>query len=101
MTKKLWEILVPGGYGFNHHAIWDSKVMDIAGGLTVLRPLKGRWVSPDGEVFKEPMIPVRIMCTDKQIVKIADMTMEHYGQQSVMVYKLSDEVFQYWRKKDG
>ena len=49
----------------------------------------GQWVAPDGAVFTERMIPVRIMCTRRQMVKIMEFTMVHYDQQAIMVFHLS------------
>lgn len=64
------------------------------GGLTIHRGVKGEWVSPTGELFLDRMIPVRISCSREDINKIVDFTIEHYDQEAVMVYKVSDEV--YW-----
>jgi hypothetical protein len=56
----LWEILVPTErrkkgakgetryYTTRYHRVWDSKVRAITGGLTILPPTKGQWVSPEG-----------------------------------------------------
>lgn len=93
---KLWEILVPTlrdnkPVRTRSHKEWDSRVRRIAGGLTVLKPVKGEWVSPDGELFSERMIPVRIMCTEEQIEQISDMTAEFYKQQAVMFYLISEK----------
>lgn len=95
----LWEILVPtvkmdgtGFYKTKYHKVWDQKVRDISGGLTIMPPSKGQWVSNDGELFIERMIPVRIVCGREQIEKIVDMTMIYYDQLAVLAYKLSDEV---------
>lgn len=96
--SSLWEILVPtvsnDGVPFRtrRHREWDSRVRRISGGLTVMPPAKGQWVAPDGELFKERMIPVRIVATREQIEKIIDMTMEFYSQLAVLAYKISDEV---------
>lgn len=97
--NTLWEILVPtirnDGRPFRtrYHRVWDGKVRKIAGGLTVIQPIKGQWISPDGTLFKERMIPVRIMCTKEQIEEIADMTAKYYGQLAIMFYKVSDEAY--------
>lgn len=94
----LYEILVPTQTNTGkpirtrQHKEWDSRVRRIAGGLTVFPPAKGQWVSPDLELFKERMIPVRIMCSAEQIEDIAFITAIFYEQQAVMFYKVSDEV---------
>jgi len=79
-------------YSTRYHRVWDAKVRAITGGLTILTPAKGQWVSPDGEIFVERMIPVRIVATREQIEKIVDMTLEYYDQLAVLCYKVSDEV---------
>ena len=95
---QLWEILVPtqsnAGKPFRtrYHRVWDAKVYTITGGMTILAPTKGRWVSPEGTLFAERMIPVRISCTREQIEKIIEMTMKYYDQEAVMAYKISEEV---------
>lgn len=92
----LWEIFVPTcrdgrPVKTRSHKEWDSRVRRIAGGLTVLKPARGQWVSPTGNLFTERMIPVRIMCTKEEIERIADITAEFYKQEAVMYYLLSTE----------
>lgn len=95
---QLWEILVPTvrndgrPISVRFHRVWDAKVYAITGGLTILQPAKGRWIAPDGTLFAERMIPVRIACTREQIEKIAKMTMDYYEQLAIMAYKISSEV---------
>ena len=95
----LYEILVPTIHRENnkpirtrYHRVWDSKVREITGGLTIFNPAKGRWISPNGELFSERMIPVRIMCSEINIINIALMTKKYYNQLAVMYYRVSDEV---------
>jgi len=102
---ELWEILVPtvrrvGGkpYRTRFHRVWDAKVRALTGGLTILRPAIGQWISPDGELFKERMIPVRIACSREQITTIIDFTLVYYDQLAVMAHKVSDEVILQHRK---
>lgn len=97
--KSLWEILVPtvkmdgtGFYKTRYHRVWDEKVREITGGLTIMSPAKGQWVSKTGETFIERMIPVRIVASREEIEKIVDMTIVYYDQMAVLAYKLSDEV---------
>jgi hypothetical protein len=95
---SMYEILVPtvrnDGRPFRtrYHRVWDARVRAISGGLTILTPAKGQWVSPDGKLFSERMIPVRVVCTSDQIDKIADMTAEYYDQLAILFYKISDDV---------
>ena len=94
----LYEILVPTIYGdtikpirTKHHKEWDKRVQKITGGLTIMSPAKGKWVY-EGIEYPEKVIPVRIMCSENDIAKIVDMTIEHYRQKCVMHYRISDEV---------
>jgi hypothetical protein len=98
-TLKLWEILVPtirriGGkpYTTRFHRVWDKKVREISGGLTILTPSKGQWISPAGELFVERMIPVRFIASREGAEKIIDHTMTYYDQLAVLCYAISDEV---------
>lgn len=105
MASELWEILVPQAFNdghhipVSHHQVWDEWVRTVAGGLTILKPTKGIWTSPVGEIFREGMIPVRIVCTEAQIQTIIDFTNEHYDQLAVMACRLSDYVLIKERKK--
>ena len=62
--------------------------MEIAGGLTLMTKVIGRWGSQ-----RENMIAVRVACTREQLFKIIDITKEHYEQETVMAYRVSDEVY--------
>lgn len=100
-TKSMWEILVPTVkpntncakfFTTRYHRVWDSKVREITGGLTILPPSKGQWGSPHGTLFIERMIPVRIIASRSEIEKVIDITLEYYLQEAVLCYKVSDEV---------
>ena len=103
--QKLWEILVPTirpdgrPIRVRFHRVWDEKVRTISGGLTILQPAKGQWISPDGKLFKERMIPVRILATGEQIRRIIDMTLKYYEQEAVLCYVVSSEVILTYRDK--
>lgn len=96
---KLYEILVPTvsneGKPFRtrYHKVWDKKILEIAGGLTVLRPAKGQWVSGSGDLYLDRTIPVRIACTRDQIMEICKHTAKYYDQIVIMAYQISEEVF--------
>ena len=104
--KQLWEVLVPtvrnDGTPIHtrFHKVWDKKVCEITGGLTVLTPAKGKW-SPNADgVLEERMIPVRIACTRYQIGQIIDMTLKYYDQKAVLAYKISDEVIMKYAEEE-
>lgn len=97
-NKTMWELLVPTVFPdtkkpikTKYHRVWDEKVRDVAGGMTILRPAKGHWISPKGEIYTERMIPVKILATREDIEKIIDFTIEYYRQEAVLAYKISDE----------
>ena len=97
-NKYLWEILVPTRRNDGRplrtrfHKVWDKKVRSIAGGLTIIPPVRGQWM--DGlELYEERMIPVRIMCTEPQMQEIVKITLKHYDDQiATMYYRLSEAV---------
>lgn len=97
-NMELWEILVPTVRNDGRpirtrfHRVWDAKVREITGGLTILTPVKGQWVSNDGELFSERMIPVRIACSREEIESIIDMTLSYYSQKAVLAYCISERV---------
>jgi hypothetical protein len=97
-TKSLWEILVPTvsnegkPYRTRYHRVWDARVRALTNGLTILTPAKGQWISPEGQLYCERMIPVRVLCTKTDIEKIIDFSMVYYDQLAILAYKISDEV---------
>jgi len=96
--KELWEILVPASnnkdlkFTFEHHKAWDAFVKKITGGVTIMKTAKGEWVSPDGKLYIDKIIPCRIICTEEQINKIVDFTLDHYKQEAVLAYRISKRV---------
>jgi hypothetical protein len=103
-NKALWEILVPTvsnegkPYRTRYHRVWDAKVRDLTNGLTILTPAKGQWISNDGKLYSERMIPVRVLCTREDINKIIDFTMKYYDQLAILAYKISDDCILRHRK---
>lgn len=96
-NTELWEILVPTvrndgkPYRTRYHRVWDKKVDEISGGLTIMKPARGRWVH-QGRTYEERMIPVRIYCTEQQISDIIDFTIKYYDQIAVFAHRVSDKV---------
>ena len=97
---EMWEILVPTikrktgkPIKTKFHKRWDDKVREISGGLTILAPVKGQWISLENELFNDRMIPVRIIVKSKEdIEKIVEITLKHYEELAVLCYKVSEEV---------
>jgi hypothetical protein len=99
MNNELWEILVPASnskrkenFSYAHHKEFDDYVKSLSNGLTILKTVKGEWMSDDGELFVDRLIPVRIATNRENIDKIIDFTITHYNQLAVMAYKISEEV---------
>lgn len=98
LQTDLWEILVPTIHNdgrpihTRYHRVWDKKIREISGGLTIMPVTKGQWVSPEGALFAERMIPVRILATRTQIDAIVAYTLCYYKQIAVLAYKVSSEV---------
>ena len=88
-NRSLWEMLVPVTVkGLTvpkqHHQLWDAEVRKVSQGLTILSPARGQWVTPLGCLQVERMIPVRLICTKREIARIATLTARHYKQEAVM-----------------
>ena len=102
MKTELWEILVPASsnkneagalkFTYEHHKEWDEFVKDISGGVTIMKTAKGEWISPNGKVYIDRMIPCRIACSYEELSVIIDFTIAHYSQEAVLAYKISDDV---------
>lgn len=96
---NVWEVLVPvranDGKKFKKkfHRAWDARVREVAGGLTIMKPGKGQWISPAGQLYQERMIPVRIVCTEPQIQDVARLVREHYDQEVAAVFMIGQEYF--------
>ena len=96
--KFVWEILVPASskekkwINYQHHKSWDAYVRSVSGGLTIFSGAKGEWESPDGTLYRDRMIPVRIACTKDEIKTIAKFTIKHYAEEAVLYYKVSSKI---------
>jgi hypothetical protein len=74
------------------HRKWDEAVGKIAGGLTLLKAKKGRWLY-QGVLHREKMIRVRIAADALEMLKIVALTKEFYEQKEVMYYIKTDMAF--------
>jgi hypothetical protein len=98
MNEELWEILVPASnnkdkkFSYEHHKEWDAFVKQITGGVTIMKTAKGQWLSPTGKLYVDRMIPCRIVCNEEQMNEIINFTIEHYDQEAVLAYKISNNV---------
>lgn len=100
----MWEILVPATkdgveFSLEHHKLWDAEVKKYSKGLTILKSAKGEWIHPvTNELVIDVMIPVRIICTDDDLIHLVDFTIDHYNQEAVMAYEISKIVIVRQRK---
>lgn len=98
MEEELWEILVPASnnkekkFSYEHHKEWDAFVKKITGGVTIMKTAKGQWLSPTGKLYIDRMIPCRIVCNQEQMNEIINFTIDHYEQEAVLAYKISNNV---------
>lgn len=94
----MWEILVPTMFNdgkpitTRYHRVWDQKVRKLTGGLTICPVAKGQWVSDGQQLFKERMIPVRILTDQKTMEEIVVMSLDYYEQLKMFYYKVSSHV---------
>lgn len=94
----MWEVFVPTvrndgrPFRLRYHRIWDERVKVITGGLTITPPVKGVWVSREGDTYRERMIPVRILATREEMMEILSFTKVYYEQLAVLAYRVSAEV---------
>ena len=106
MKTELWEILVPASnnkdlnFTYEHHKEWDAFVKKISNGVTIMKTAKGEWVSPDGKLYIDKMIPCRIICSEEDINKIVDFTIDHYKQEAVLAYRISKRVVLRYKEKE-
>jgi hypothetical protein len=97
LDEPMWEILVPAStenneFSYEHHKQFDDFVKQKASGLTIMKSAKGEWISPDGRLFKDKMIPCRICCSHTNIREIMRFALEHYRQESILAYMISNHV---------
>lgn len=95
---KMWTILVPTQRNDGRpiktrfHRVWDAKVREITGGLTILPPNKGQWVCPEGKLYAERMIPVMFTATEENCNTIMKLTMDYYEQLAILCWEVSNNV---------
>src|ERR1051326_4522563 len=94
----LWEIFIPvikpnstQIFTAKYHKMWESKVREITHGLTISPLQRGQWVTQSGNLL-EQVIPVRITATLNEMEKVLDFTLKFYSQETIICFKLSDEV---------
>lgn len=95
----MWEVLVPTvrndgrPFRLRYHKVWDAKLLEISGGLTIMKPALGQWVNPaDHALFHDRVIPVRFLANEEQKERIVDMTCIYYDQHAVLCYAVGEKV---------
>lgn len=95
---ELWNIFVPvsanSGKRFStrFHQEWDNKIIAHTGGLTFFPVVNGVYCRNEGGLQREDLIQVQVACEKRIIPTLIKLTKEHYRQQSVMAYRVSDRV---------
>ena len=106
-VNEVWEILVPTSMivqtpnglvskhvNLRHHKVFDNYVKKVTGGLTIMKPSKGIWISEETNTeYQERMIPVRIACSEDQIKQIAIFCLAHYNQEAMFMMQVSSKSF--------
>ena len=85
-------------YSIPHHQVWDKYVTDLTGGQTRFKKAHGQWFNEDRILFSEEVIPVGIYCNEKSIDQIINFTIDHYQQEAVLAYEVSNNVKLVYRK---
>lgn len=94
---KLYEILIPiksnDGKKFTvkHNQQFLDYVINLVGGHSVWPIIEGAW-KDNGKVYKENMRPIRITTNSETIKQIAIKAREHYRQNCIMYYLVSNDV---------
>ena len=116
--SQVWEILVPESDRSGHrfplrvHNEWDAKCREFTGGgMTIMSVAKGEWVRPGPPgardpclgpgIVREAMIPVMLMADRTTMDRIARFTMDHYDQDAVLYYLISEDAFMAERGEDA
>ncbi len=85
-------------YSIPHHQVWDKYVTDLIGGQTRFKKAHGQWLNEVRLLFSEEMIPVGIYCDEKTLDQIIGFTIDHYQQEAVLAYELSNNVKLVYKK---
>lgn len=93
----LWEILIPVSHKDGtpvtekDHRIWWSS-LEAIGAHQFLVPAAMPWFVNEPHLVGVRMIPFRVACTREQITKVANLTATYFGQDAVLLYRVSDDV---------
>lgn len=72
---------------------WDEFVINMAGGLTIVKKTAGHWQHPTtGIKIREQMVIVQVACEPEQLNKILDFSLDYYKQDAIMAYEVSPNV---------
>jgi hypothetical protein len=75
--------------------------MKITGGLSIYSPIVGIWRSDEsGEVYRDRMIPVRIIATEGQMEDILRVTLRYYPEEeAILYYRITNSVQMRYRSE--
>lgn len=95
--KTVWQIMVPcvrndgRPIRARFHRVWDKRVKEVSGGMTIHLPSRGKWVSPEGTLYEERMIPVTFIATREEAMDIVKYTITYYDQEAVLCYQIATD----------
>lgn len=93
----LWEILIPVTHKDGtpvtekDHRIWRSS-LEAIGVHQFLAPGAVPWIVNEPHLVGVRMIPFRVACTQEQITQVANLTASYFGQDAILLYRVSDDV---------
>ena len=95
--KTMWELLIPAGinnkeFTAEQHKVWENDVTKSVGEITIIRQLKGDWLTSNKLEFKDRVLRVNVVCNEKQLKKIIQITMLLYHMEKIIVYKTGEDV---------
>lgn len=95
--KRLYEVLVPcqtnDGVPANNHDTLVAWIRGLCGGVTVCPRVDGHWVGEGGKLYVEQMLPVRMVTTQEQAVRIATVVRDTFRQECVFLAVIGDVTF--------
>lgn len=94
----MWNIFIPvqdnDGNRFDEQYMdsWFNMAATVSGGLTILSESIGKYTS-DQYTYEEPILPVLLYATKNDLVTLATVAKNMFKQETVLFYKVSDDVY--------
>jgi hypothetical protein len=96
----LWEIFIPKNhnkemiYGVSHHREWNRKVTKETNVILLSSSSYKEKSCPTIEepFFSEEMLLLRVYCTQEELDRILDITVDHYDRDKIIAFKISENM---------